>query len=170
MRKLAPILALLFVPALAAADGPDMTSDASQSKVIRLSEPVSVTDTHEVFGASMPTSGETLKLADLIENSEQHLGNEVIVNAEIVKVCQKKGCFFIAREGEAVARVTFTDYGFFVPTDSGGKVVTLAGTFGRETLTKEKAEHLAADLGEPVADSDALQYTIVASSVRIPKS
>ena len=170
MRKLAPILVLLFAPALVAADGPDMTSDASQSEVIRLSEPVSVTDTHEVFGAAMPTSGETLKLAELVENSEQHLGNEVIVNTEIVKVCQKKGCFFVAREGDAVARVTFTDYGFFIPTDSGGKVVTLAGTFGREKLTKEKAKHLAADLGEPVADSEPLQYTIVASSVRIPKS
>jgi hypothetical protein len=164
MKNLFPIALFLLFPVLATA------SDATPDKVIRLSEPVSVTETHETFGAAMPDSGDTLTLAELVHNSDQHMGQDVIVKTEIVKVCQKKGCFFIAREGEAVARVTFADYGFFIPTNSAGKMVTLAGVFGSETLTREKAEHLADDLGEPDIALAPLQYTIVASSISIPKS
>lgn len=170
MKTRFSILTMLFIPVMAVAGGPDAAGDRSENTVIRLSEPVSVTETHEVFGASMPSSEHTLTLAELIDNREQHLGAEVVISTQIVKVCQKKGCFFIARDGDAAARVTFRDYAFFIPTDSGGKVVTLAGTFSRETLTQKQSEHLASDLGEPVAYADLLQYAIVASSVRIPKS
>ena len=169
MRLLASILFALSIPVMGVATGSDTTDGASQNTVIRLSEPIFVTETHEVFGASMPASKHAMTLAELIENSQRHLGTEVVISTEIVKVCQKKGCFFIARDGDAIARVTFLDYGFFIPTDAGGKMVTLAGTFNREILTQTQSEHLASDLGEPVAKGDPLKFVIVASSVSIPK-
>jgi hypothetical protein len=170
MKIFAAILTVLFIPMKAVASEHDASGKMAQSPVIRLSEPVAVTASEEVFGAPFPASKHAMTLTELVNNSEQHLGSEVVVNTEIVKVCQKKGCFFIAREGDAVARVTFLDYGFFIPTDAGGKRVTLAGTFSRQTLTDNQAEHMASDLGEPVSVTDPLQYAIVASSVRIPKS
>jgi hypothetical protein len=143
---------------------------AGEGGVIRLSEPVLVTDTHEVFGAPLPEGGETLTIGALVENSEAFRGETVLVETRIAKVCQKKGCFFVAQHGADTVRVTFADYGFFIPTDSGGKTVTLAGTFSREPMDQAKAEHLAADLGEEPPDTaPAFEYAIVATSVAIPR-
>ena len=106
-----------------------------------------------------------------MENNQQYLDQEVLVETRIAKVCQKKGCFFVAQEGPSTARVTFKDYGFFIPTDSGGKNVVLLGTFSRKTVSQEQAEHYAADLGETVvATPEKFEYSIVASAVKIPKS
>jgi hypothetical protein len=87
-------------------------------------------------------------------------------------VCQRKGCFLIAQDGEHVARVTFRDYGFFVPTDSTGKTVTLVGTLGRRTLDEAQAKHYAEDAGKNPAEvtGPQMEYAIVASSVIIPRS
>lgn len=144
---------------------------AAESEVIRLSEPVEVTASHEIFGSVLPESGTPLSLADLVKDNEKYLDQEVLVATRIAKVCQKKGCFFVAQEGPATARVTFKDYGFFIPTDSGGKDVVLAGVFSRKSLSREQAEHYAADLGETAAmPSEKFEYSIVASAVKIPRS
>ena len=114
---------------------------AAESEVLRLSEPVEVTSTYEVFGSALPQAGTPLSLGDLIEDNGKYLDQEVLVETRIAKVCQKKGCFFVATEGPSTARVTFKDYGFFIPTDSGGKDVVLFGTFSRKIVSKEQAEH-----------------------------
>ena len=138
--------------------------------VKRLSEPVAVTATHEVFGAMLPEQGAPLGLADLINNGDSYLDQEVLVATRIAKVCQKKGCFFVATEGAATARISFKDYGFFIPTDAGGKDVLLLGIFSRTSVSEEEAEHFASDLGETTAASpEQFQYSIGASSVQIPK-
>ena len=144
---------------------------AAESEVLRLSEPVEVTATHEVFGSTLPEAGTPLSLGDLITDNEKYLDQEVLVETRIAKVCQKKGCFFVATEGSSTARVTFKDYEFFIPTDSGGKDVVLLGTFSRKSVSKEQAEHYAADLGEKAAPvPDEFEYSIVASAIKIPRS
>jgi hypothetical protein len=141
---------------------------ASEPDVIRLSEPVEVGDGYEVFGAALPDSADALSLSELIEYSDRYLGEEVTVETRIAKVCQKKGCFFVAHEGAATARITFRDYGFFIPTDSGGKVARLYGTFSRKPLTQEKADHYAEDAGEePAPLKQSFEYSIVVSGVKI---
>ena len=136
----------------------------------RLSEPVAVTDTHEIFGAEVPDLGATVNLTELINNSAEYQDKEVLVATRIAKVCQKKGCFFVATEGAATARVSFKDYGFFIPTDSGGKDVLLAGVFSRAVITDEQAEHFSQDLSETTkASPEDFQYSIVASAVKIPR-
>ena len=144
---------------------------AGETEVIRLSEAVETTETYEAFGAPLPDSGQALALGDLIERSEQFLDQEVLVNTRIAKVCQKKGCFFVAHDGAATARITFKDYGFFIPTDSGGKLATLYGTFSRKEVSAEEAEHFAEDLGEEASlPPEAYEYSLVASGVKIFKS
>jgi hypothetical protein len=144
---------------------------AEDSEVKRLSEPVAVTATHEVFGSELPDAGTPLSLGDLIESDDKYQDQEVLLETRIAKVCQKKGCFFVATEGAATARVSFKDYGFFIPTDSGGKNVVLLGTFSRQSVSKEEAEHYAKDLGETEASSpERFQYSIVATAVKIPRS
>ena len=144
---------------------------AGESAVTRLSEPVEVTASHEVFGSTLPETGTPLSLGDLMKDDQKYLDQEVLVATRIAKVCQKKGCFFVAQEGPSSARVTFKDYGFFIPTDSSGKNVVLLGTFSRKSVSKEQAEHYAADLGETAKPtSEKFEYSIIASAVKIPRS
>ncbi len=143
---------------------------AAENDVKRLSEPVEVTATHEVFGSSLPEGGTPLSLGELMSDNDKYLDQEVLVETRIAKVCQKKGCFFVAHEGASTARVTFKDYGFFIPTDSGGKDVVLLGTFSRKSISKEEAAHYSADLGEKAAAvPEKFEYSIVASAISIPK-
>ena len=143
---------------------------AAESKVTRLSEPVKVTATHEVFGSTFPDKGMLLSLGDLMKDNDKYLDQEVLVATRIAKVCQKKGCFFVAQEGASAARVTFRDYGFFIPSDSGGKNVVLLGTFSRKSVSQEEAGHYAADLGETAKPTpEKFEYSIVASAVKIPR-
>jgi hypothetical protein len=163
---------LFFLPALVSLTVLGVTPGvfAEETEVLRLSEPVEVTETYEVFGSALPEAGSPLSLAALVKENEKYLDKEVLVETRIAKVCQKKGCFFVATEGASTARVTFKDYGFFIPTDSGGKDVVLLGTFSRKSISKEQAEHYAADLGETAAPSpEKFEYSIVATAVKIPR-
>jgi hypothetical protein len=155
-------VALFALPTLASAD----------DEVIRLSEPVEVTDDYEVFGSKFEPAGEPVALAEIIANDDAYADQEVVVKTRVAKVCQKKGCFFIAQDGDKSARVSFKDYGFFVPTDTGGKTVTLVGTFSKKVITEAQAKHFAEDAGEDPSKvtGDRTEYAIVATSVLVPRS
>lgn len=170
MRRLLVLMSFSMALALPAAHADEVGAKDAGSGVIRLSEPIEVTESYEVFGVPLVATGPELGLQELISNSDRYLDRDVLVSTRIAKVCQKKGCFFVAQEGDAIARVTFKDYGFFIPTDSGGKTVTLAGTFARSELSAEKANHYRKDLGEEPGKKAAatMEYQIVATSVRIP--
>ncbi len=137
--------------------------------VVRLSEPVEVTDTHETFGAAMADAGEPITLSALVENHADYEGSSVVVEARVSKVCQKKGCFFIAKDGATTVRVSFRDYSFFVPTDISGRRVTLVGELRRVELSEEQAAHFKQDLRSADANvAPGPQFEIVATAVRVP--
>ncbi len=144
-------------------------ASTASAEGLRLSEPVEETPDYQVFGSSMANKSAGDPLSSIIARAHLLDGNEVRVSTGISKVCQKKGCFFIATEGEHWARISFRDYGFFVPTDSAGKEVTLEGVLSSRTLSADEAAHYAADLGEtaPGLSAPQIEYSIVASSVLI---
>lgn len=138
-------------------------------KVIRLSEPVEVTASAEVFGRRLTLDGEPMSLSELVADADSHADQPVLVRTRVSKVCQKKGCFFIAQDGNTVVRVSFRDYGFFVPTDSGGKEVTLEGSLVRVELSEEKAEHYREDANGAAIEA-GVTWEIVADAVSVPKA
>ena len=144
----------------------------AEDSVVRLSEPVNETETYEEFGAALPEGDAIHSLGDAIAHADDLAGKSVLIETEVQKVCQKKGCFFIAKDGDAVARVRFKDYGFFIPTDSAGKTVKLAGTIEHVELTPEQAAHFDEDLGEKPRRTGMapFEYQIMATSVRIPRA
>ena len=70
-------------------------------------------------------------------------GKSVIVEGEVFDVCRKKGCWLVVTDGTSQMRVTFKDYGFFVPTDCDGKTVRLQGTVSVEEVPEDLAKHYA---------------------------
>lgn len=141
------------------------------AETLRLSEPVAQDAQSETFGVKLDNSLPKLSMQDLVTESSSHLAKPFQVEARIAKVCQKKGCFFIAQQDQHILRVSFRDYGFFIPTDSSGKTVTLAGELVQKEISPEQAAHFKADLK---SDTDLVKpgvvYEIVADSVKIPRS
>ena len=144
------------------------TSAAMASDVIRLSEPVASDEAGETFGALLDTSLPTLSLSELIRDAQANVGRNLLIETRVGNVCQRKGCFFMALDGSLAVRVSFRDYGFFIPTDSGDKLVTLAGELVSRELTGEQAAHFNADMGGSGTKPGQV-YEIVADSVRIPR-
>jgi len=160
-RSALAVMALVLV-STALADGP---------AVVRLSEPVASDAESETFGAALATEAAAVPLAEVIADADSFVDQPVIVTARIDRVCQKKGCFFIARDGDALVRVSFKDYSFFIPTDTAGRQATFAGELKRETVSEESANHYAKDLGDtkPALLETGPAYTIVASAIRISR-
>lgn len=142
---------------------------AGDAGVIRLSEPVEATDEYETFGAPLPAA-DVMRLAAVIEDADRYANTDVQITTRVKQVCQKKGCFFVAQDGPHVARVSFKDYGFFVPTDISGRTVTLHGVLKRKELSEAQAEHFNEDAGKPGAFRSGPEYEIVAISVRVPRA
>ena len=157
LRSLSAMLAFALLAGVASAD------------VVRLSEPVHATETFETFGSPLPEQADVISLATLLDDNARYLDQAVLVRTRVAKVCQAKGCFFIAQEGPHSVRVSFKDYGFFVPTDISGRTVTLAGSLVRRELSEAQAAHLNEDAGGGEAIRSGAQYEIVATSVQVPR-
>ena len=76
------------------------------------------------------------------------------VKGTIEEVCQMKGCWMTLKNEEgANIRITFKDYGFFVPKDISGREVIIEGTALREVLEEDLAKHYADDSGKEYDES-----------------
>lgn len=117
-------------------------------------------------------------LDSILANPEAYAGKTVIVEGNIDAVCPKKGCWMEItagkKKGEKAAkgiRVTFKDYGFFVPITSQGMRVKAEGEVMVNTLSKEDVEHYVAEGAtiEARPDGTALEVTFVAKGVELRK-
>lgn len=75
------------------------------------------------------------------------------VEGVVESVCKVKGCWMTVKTGEGkTMRVTFRDYGFFVPKDITGKTVVVEGVAQTSTTSVEELRHYAEDDGKSKAD------------------
>lgn len=121
--------------------------------------------------------GEKLKgapavsLADLLQNPEKHTGKTVLVEANVRRACTRKGCWMelASDDKSAGVRVTFKDYGFFVPLDSAGAKARVEGEVKVAELSEEHAQHLQSE-GATVPrgkDGKAREVQLVATGVEL---
>ena len=74
---------------------------------------------------------------------------DVKVRGEITEVCQKKGCWMMMDIGDnKQMRVTFKDYGFFVPKDIDRKFAIIEGVVKNEMTDVASLRHYAQDAGK----------------------
>lgn len=120
------------------------------------------------YGGPMPTTGSISSLSAAISAAETDGRYEGRIQGRITEVCRKKGCFVILTDGEDFARVTFEDYGFFVPTDLGARPATVQGTLEAVELSAERANHYAEDAGRDGETSAPVrEWTMVATSLQL---
>ena len=127
----------------------------------------------ESFGAQMPASGEAIGLKQAIANIGVNDGGAMIkVQGQVTEVCQAKGCWMILVEGDSYARITFEDYGFFVPIETSMQRSVVYGVLSEHTLSGEQAEHYAQDAGAKAIHEmkrEVKEYSLVARAVQLEK-
>jgi len=113
---------------------------ASYGTEIQKESPLSAKEAFEKFNALKPGDSLNLKFTSSIES-----------------VCKKKGCWMILQlpEREDV-RVTFKDYGFFVPKDSENAEVIVQGKAFLNEISVEDQKHYAEDEGKSETEIAAI--------------
>jgi hypothetical protein len=101
-------------------------------------------------------------------------GKEVTVTGKVRRACSRKGCWMELADSvegaEPGCRVTFKDYGFFVPTDSAGASATVEGVVQVKRVPRSRVVHLEAE-GAQFAhkndDGSASEVQLVATGVEL---
>lgn len=96
----------------------------------------------------------------------------VLVTGQTEKVCVKKGCWMIIKDGKYEARVTFKDYAFFVDQSLVGKKLRAQGVVNYKTVSKSTVEHYLVDEGMDPKEAakkakEKKSYHVVASGVEV---
>jgi hypothetical protein len=97
----------------------------------------------------------------------------VTLSGNVSSSCAKKGCWMKVAVGpEEDMRVTFKDYGFFVPKDLNGQEVVMEGMLKRKVSSVDELRHFAEDAGKSAEEVAAIQqpdtiYSFEAIGVKI---
>lgn len=107
-----------------------------------------VTAYAQQYGAPL-TDGLAIEATDIEPGMEDDADAELKVKGTILAVCQVKGCWMAMDLGNGKnMRITFKDYGFFVPTDCSGKTAIVEGQLTSQTIGVDDLKHLAEDAGK----------------------
>lgn len=163
MRPILPLCILVLLVATGSATGapPDAASAAAPASGTRsYGEPI--------------TAGATVPLAAVLARPDEYAGKTVIVEGRVRAACQRKGCWMELAESEDKAepacRVTFKDYGFFVPTASIGAQARVQGVVDVHTLESGYVKHLeeeGARFTRRNDDGSASEVRLIATGVEL---
>lgn len=151
--RLLPTLLLLFCAAASSSLYADTPFSADQS-----------------FGAPMPADPQPVSLQQAIAELEDGAGEMVKIQGQITEVCQAKGCWMILMDGDHYARITFEDYGFFVPIETSMQRSVVYGVLSEHVLSGEQATHYAQDAGAKstlALEGEVREYSLVARAVQL---
>lgn len=82
---------------------------------------------------------------------------DVKLMAPIADVCQKKGCWMMLDLGnDLLMRVSFKDYGFFMPKDAEGRMAYVQGVARIDTTSVEELKHYLSDAEASQEEIDAV--------------
>lgn len=125
-------------------------------------------------GTAVAKDATAIPLATVLQNPESYTKDTVVVEGVIAASCTRKGCWMQLApdaEGTASVRVTFRDYGFFIPLQAKGMKVRAEGVAVVKTLSKADADHLEEEGAKLVRreDGTALEVSFVANGVELKK-
>jgi len=148
----------------------EATADTTAVEEAAEAEDIMVDSTH--FGEVIDAEG-AMTMADLAAQMERNDSVSMKVTTVAKECCQKKGCWMKVETADgSLMRVTFKDYGFFVPMDIGGKEIVMEGVAMRDTTSVDDLRHYAEDGGASEEEIAAItepevSTTFVATGVMI---
>jgi hypothetical protein len=130
--------------------------------------------TRTTHGAPV-SPGDAKSIAVVIAAPDSFADKQVLVTGTVRAACQRKGCWMELAasddKSQPGCRVTFKDYGFFVPTDSMGAQARVEGKAELRTVPADEVAHLEGEGAKLVkaADGTAKELRIVATGVELSK-
>lgn len=128
----------------------------------------------ERFGAKIRSEEPGLKVSDLLAKPDAFEGQSAIVNGYVRRACSRRGCWMELADGadekNPGCRVTFKDYGFFVPTDSAGASARVEAKVVFANVSASSVNHLeseGATFANKGADGAARELRLVATGVEL---
>ncbi len=128
------------------------------------------------YGAAIRDGGASATLAQVLAKPEAYADKEMTLSGEVRQACTVKGCWMElapTADASAGARVTFKDYGFFVPTDSRGAHARVQGVVSVKAVDAGEVAHMESEggtVGGKTADGTAREVRIVATGVELWRS
>jgi hypothetical protein len=128
-------------------------------------------DGKQRFGKPL-TPAIALPIAALLATPQP--GQAITVEGSVRKACTRRGCWMelaeSPREGTPGCRVTFKNYGFFVPTNSAGSHARVQGVVEVDTLPAASVRHYeeeGAIFASKQPDGTAMEVRLVATGVEL---
>ena len=147
MKKILYIASALLLFACGGAEEPVI-------EVVETTEEIKITET--LHGDEITDEG-ALTTLEFLEKFDEIQSQEVKLTGYVTDVCAKKGCWMVVElNTEKNMRVTFKDYGFFVPKDAAGKLATIQGIATMDTTDVATLKHYAEDAEESQEVIDAI--------------
>jgi hypothetical protein len=122
------------------------------------------------YGAALEP-GASVPLTTLLSNPKAYADQTVTTEGKVQRACSRKGCWMEIGSGEDACRVTFKDYGFFVPTDSAGAFAKVQGRLDTREIEAAAVNHLeseGAHFRNKKPDGSATEVRLIASAVEHP--
>jgi hypothetical protein len=124
------------------------------------------------FGAADPASFDAV-----LASPDEFSGRPVIVEGHVRRACSRRGCWMelaaSPAEKSPACRVTFKDYGFFVPTDAAGSHARVQGSVRIKTVSAARVRHLSeegATFQNLEHDGSARELEVVATAVELTRT
>jgi len=130
---------------------------------------------YENVGEKLTPDG-ALSTTELSKKAKETPAFDGKVSGVVESVCQVKGCWMkVKMDDGQTMRVTFKDYGFFVPKDLAGKTVVFEGNAKTKTTSVDELRHYAEDAGKSKEEVAKIteaktELTFVANGVLVPKN
>jgi hypothetical protein len=127
-----------------------------------------VIDGSQHFGAPFALTASE-KLSAALTKATEPSDKPIQISGEVAKVCKKKGCWMVVKDGEMEARILMKGHSFAVPLDCDGKGAVVEGTLQTRTMSVGTMKHLAEDEGADPSKVTApkREYVLTASGVEI---
>ena len=124
-------------------------------------------------GAAIDKDAQAVPLKTVLASPAEYTKTPVVVEGIITNACERKGCWMQLKpvDGEQNVRVTFKDYGFFVPLDAKGMKARAEGVTTVKKLSKQEADHLEEEGAKLKRNEDgsAIEVSFVANGVELTK-
>ncbi len=122
----------------------------------------------EQYGAAI-TGTSPLSLQAALKKLDSAASADVLIESKVDKVCVVKGCWMALTNAKDEVRVTFKDYGFFVPSTIIGKTVIVEGKLEKVVMSLEDTKHYVKDAGgDPsTVTQPRTEYRIIANGVAV---
>lgn len=128
---------------------------------------------YKTFGAPSALKGDPLTLKEALQPAQ--LGKPVKLQAVVKDVCRNKGCWMMLTDEKTAMRVTFKNYGFFVPKEILDKNVIVEGVINEKEIPESEARHYAMDAGKTEEEINKIvgsqkEYAMIAETVLLPEA